>query len=80
MSDDDEVVGWSVMGHRSELVFICASCLRHKAEFDADLFGAADWAKSEGLAPDHAAAGEVLPEHAEAQQPCTQCGKPLSGG
>lgn len=73
------VVGWSVLGRRNQAILVCARCMGADAKFDADLFGAADWAVGEGLATEPAAASEILDDHPEAAQPCTRCGEPLHG-
>lgn len=78
MEVSEFVVGWSVLGRGNSSVLVCKRCLRDDEAFDADLFGAADWAVQAGLAVAPAAASEVLAEHPEAQHDCRRCGRALN--
>ena len=74
----DRVVGWAVLGQENKQVLVCSRCLRADTSYDANLFGAGEWAVNEGLAPYPPAASEVLAEHPEAERPCVRCAQILT--
>jgi hypothetical protein len=49
-------------------------------DYDADLFGVADWAVAAGRSRYPAAAGEVLAGQQEAGLACVRCSEPLAKG
>ena len=73
----ESAIGWTLVAADNSTLAVCANCMERDESFDADLFGAAEWAVASRLAKAPAAAGDVLSGQPEGRLPCYRCGKPL---